>query len=381
MIHSSKAKKFRENPYEVTLTASNVIAPFPRLERVARSLAQLGFRCLAIGWDRGGSLPRFEEGNGVDIARFSFFGEYGGGIRNLLGLFLFNCYLFITFLKIRPKVIHAYDLDTAIPAIFAKMLLGCKVVYDIADWYADSRKVGRLKWLVERLERWVCRRVDAVILAHEERLQQIGFEPRKWLVIYNTPEDRFGNFLSEMREEDYFAYVGVLYPDRGLEQITEASLIAGVRLVLAGFGSFEEYCREMTKKFRNIEFLGKIPYERTLEIERNALAIIALYDPNFRNNRLAAPNKLYEAMMLGRPLITNRGTLVGELVEKERIGVVVTYGDTQELAQALKQLRDNPEEREAMGRRARRLYEERYSFEKQAGRLREVYRELLSGFL
>jgi len=368
----------RSDCYDILLTRSESIAPFPRLERTAKSLAQLGFRCLAIGWDRGGSFPRFEKGNGVDIARFSFFGEYGGGIRNLLGLFLFNCYLFITFLKIRPKVIHAYDLDTAMPAVFAKMFLGCKVVYDIADWYADSRKVGRLKWLVEKLEQWVCRRVDAVILAHEERLQQIGFEPRRWTVIYNTPED-FYEGPSKNPEGDYFAYVGVLYPDRGLEQVVEASLMAGVRLVLAGFGSLEEYCGEMAKKFGNIEFLGKIPYERTLEIERNALAIIALYDPNFRNNRLAAPNKLYEAMMLGRPLITNRGTLVGELVEREQIGVVVTYGDTQELAQALKQLRDNPEEREAMGRRARRLYEERYSFEKQAGRLREVYRELLSG--
>jgi len=336
----------------------------------------LGFRCLAIGWDRGGSLPKFEKGNGVDVVRFSFFGEYGGGIKNLPGLFFFNCYLFVTFLKVCPKVIHAYDLDTVMPAIFVKMLSNCRIVYDIADWYADSRRVGKLKWFVERLERWVCKKADLVILAHEERLQQIGFEPQRWIVIYNTPEDCFDNLLSKTDGNGYFVYVGVLCPDRGVEQIVEAALKVNIKIILAGFGPLEEYCRKIAKKFKNIEFLGRIPYKRTLEIEKNALAIIALYDPSFRNNRLAAPNKLYEAMMLGQPLITTKGTLVGEVVERERIGLTVTYGNVQELCRALNYLANNPQARSEMGRRARVLYETRYHYDLRRQKLWKAYREL-----
>lgn len=363
--------------YDVILTASNAIVTFPRLERTARFLKNFGIRCLAVGWDRERSHPKIERKDGFDILQARFPGQYGGGIANLLGLLCWNIRLLRLHFKFHPKIIHAYDFDTILPAICVRALINCKVVYDIADWYADSRKVGFLRPLVEKAERWACRKVDLVVLAHEKRLQQLGFTPRQWLVIYNTPQDCADSLpMGTPADDEYFVYVGVLHPDRGLEQIVDASSALGVKLILAGFGPLADYCKKVAVARENVEFLGKIPYWQTLEIERNALAIIALYDPRLRNNQLAAPNKLYEAMMLGRPLITTKGTLVGEVVEKEGIGITVPYGDVQALVEALYHIKNSAEERSEMGRRARMLYESEYSYDIQCERLRQAYQKI-----
>jgi glycosyltransferase involved in cell wall biosynthesis len=374
-----KGKAMVNKHYDVILTASNAIAPFPRLERVAECLADLDFRCLAVGWDRTAEHPPVEEKGGFDVLRARFWGRYGGGIRNLYGLLLWNLYLLCLHLKLRPKIIHAYDFDTILPALIARAFINCKVVYDIADWYAGSKKIGYLRLFFEKAERLVCRKADFVILAHEKRLKQLGFIPGRWLAIYNTPEDIYEKLKATedgAMNEDYFVYVGVLLPDRGLKQIVASASAVGTKLIIAGFGPLEDYCRKAAAEQEMIEFLGKIPYERTLELEGNAIAIIALYDPELPNNRLAAPNKLYEAMMLGRPLITTKGTLIGEFVEREGIGITVTYGDVQGLSQALEFFRSNPKECEEMGRRARTLYETQYSFRKQREKLKRAYQEL-----
>lgn len=364
--------------YDVILTASNAISPFPRLERNARYLASAGLYCLAVGWDRNRKYSPFERRE-FDIVRVRFPGNYGSGMRNLYGLLRLNLWFLYLHLKLRPKAIHAYDLDTVLPALLVKPFIKCKVIYDIADWYADSRKVGFLRPLIEKIERWACRKADLVILAHEKRLEQVGFTPKRWLVLYNAPEDLYNKLRTEdvdTMHDGYFAYVGVLHPDRGLDCLVRATTNIGARLVLAGFGPLEPYCRDAASKYTNVQFLGQIPYEQTLAVESGALAIVALYDPTLRNNRLAAPNKLYEAMMLGRPLITTRGTLAGELVEKEGIGIAVPYGNAHELGKAMEYLRENPKERAEMGQRARKLYEQEYSPVRQREKLLKAYREI-----
>ncbi|MFN6992392.1 MAG: glycosyltransferase, partial [Fervidobacterium sp.] len=257
----------------------------------------------------------------------------------------------------------------------------CKVVYDIADWYAESRKVGRLKKLIEKLERLACKRADAVIVAHEERVKQIGFVPRRFTVIYNSPcveasyESEIGGEI--FNETNYFAYVGVLHKDRGIDKIVNAALKLGVKVVLAGFGPLEDYCRQMSQRYDNIDFLGVVPYEKTLSIEKNALGILALYDPELPNNKLAAPNKLFESMLLGTPIITNRQTLVGKIVEQEKIGVVIDYNSQEELVKAMELLIREAEVRISLGNRARKLYDLKYSCARQCERLQELYRDLL----
>ena len=368
--------------YDVIFTSSIAIYPFPRLENAAKCLGkELNLKCLAVGWDRGKNFSSFEKKDHLEIFRIKYSGEYGGGLKNLFGLLRFNLRLFALHLKLRPRIIHAYDFDTVIPALLARIFIKCEVIYDIADWYAESRRVGKLKKLVEKLERAACKRADAVIIAHEERVKQIGFVPPKLTVIYNSPcgmaPSKAENEKESFTKNGYFAYVGVLHKDRGIDKIIDAAVKIGVQVVLAGFGPLESYCKQMSQKYKNIEFLGQIPYEKTLSIEKNALGILALYDPDLPNNKLAAPNKLFESMMLGVPIITSRETLVGKIVEQEKIGIAVNYNSQEELVNAMELLIRDEKLRNDFGKQAQELYRLKYSCAIQCEKLKQLYRELL----
>jgi len=380
------AVKMGQHKFDVVLTRSNAIAPYPRLEKTAKCLTDYGLHCLAAGWDRDVRFPAAGHNGKISIIRAHFSGKYGGGMRNIFGYLRWNLYLLSLHLKLKPKIIHAYDFDTIIPALIARVFIKCKVVYDIADWFTVSRtKAHYLKPVIDKTERWASLKADLIILAHEKRVNELGFLPQRWLVVYNTPQDYpvsqlkpIDNFHN-MEADTCFTYVGILQPDRGIEQIIEAVSPSGHKLILAGFGRLSSLCSKAAKKSSNIKFLGQISsYRRTLEVEGNSIAIIALYDPKLPGNLLSAPNKLYEAMMLGKPLITTEGTLGGELVKEEGIGVVVPYGDVQALRDAFDYLKKNTQGRQEMGRRARLLYENLYSFEKQCKKIQNAYGELLN---
>ena len=367
-------------PIDIVFTRSTPVDPDPRVEKVACCLQDVGYKCLVLGWHRQLS-EKCRLNHRVNIKRMLFPGIFGGGIRNLLGLFVFNSWLFFNHLTMRPKIIHAFDLDTVLPALAARVVLKNKVVYDIADWYADSRKVGCIKPFVAKLERWVSSKVDVVILAHEDRLKQIGFQPRKWLVIYNIPEDVLGIEDScndgNLAFESDFVYVGVLQPDRGIEQIISAARVVDAKLTIAGFGLLANMCVSENEKVGLITYRGRVSYEEALALQRGATAILALYDPAVPNNLFAAPNKLFEAMMLGRPIITSAGTLAGGIVEREGIGLIVPYGDVQRLGDAMRFLASHPEECKRMGQKGRQLYEQHYSFARQCQAIQEAYRSLV----
>lgn len=373
---AANARKRTRKRHVIVMTRSNAICPYPRLERAASCLARAGIRVLLVGWDRDQRFPELEKRGSITIRRVRIPGRYGGGIANLAGLAAFNVALVWTHLTVRPLAIHAVDLDTALPALLAKWFLRCRFIYDIADWYSASRRVGLLGPFADRVERWIVKRADHVIIAHEARARQIGFEPYPCTVIYNTPEDVL-RAKQPAESEPYFAYVGVLHKDRGIDCLVKAAARAQVSLLIGGYGPLEGLCVAAARESRYIRFLGQIPYEQTLAIERGSEAILALYDPRLLNNRLAAPNKLYEAMMLGRPIITSAGTLAGELVEREQIGIVVRFGDPDELANAMRYLLEHRKRANEFGMRARRLYEERYSYETQCRKLLEAYRRLL----
>jgi len=366
---------------QVFFTRANSVSTDPRVERAMRCIHSAGYRCMALGWARERAEMDAPKPDGLDVRRFYFPGRFGGGAANVAGLLAFNVWLLYMHVKGRPRVIHAVDLDTVLPALVARLLLKNRVVYDVADWYADSRKLGPFRGLVHRLERWVCRRADLVVLAHEERLRQVGPGLRSWVVVYNTPEDLGPPDSGRVESrEAYFAYVGVLQPDRGIPQIIAAASTAEARVVIAGFGPLAEFCRRRAGDAAGVDFRGRVSHGEALALQRDALAVLALYDPGVWNNRLAAPNKLFEAMMLGRPVITSLGTLAGEIVAREGIGLAVPYGDVHRLAEAMDFLASHPAERRRMGERARALYEKRYSFAEQCRRLREAYLRVVRYF-
>ena len=133
----------------------------------------------------------------------------------------------------------------------------------------------------------------------------------------------------EFPEKIHLAYVGVLNREiRGLENLVE--MVKGDErfyLEMAGTGDgMDSELEEAAKLCSRIKYYGKVDYAKALQMESNADFIVALYYLSAKVHEYASPNKYYESLYLKKPVITSRGTLVGNNVELNNTGY--TVGDT-----------------------------------------------------
>ena len=85
-----------------------------------------------------------------------------------------------------------------------------------------------------------------------------------------------------------------------------------------------------------------------------------MYCKSNPNNVCAAPNKFYESLALGKPIITTHGTSIGDKVEKENIGISIEES-IDELNNAIQTAIENKELLAEMGARAQKLWSKRYN--------------------
>ena len=101
-------------------------------------------------------------------------------------------------------------------------------------------------------------------------------------------------------------------------------------------------------------------YDDVLKLEMNCDILFATYNPKILNHKYSAPNKVYEAMALGKPIIVCRNTGVDELVEKEKIGFVIDYNADQ-FIKTIKQI--DAKNYDLIAKKCIQLYKNKYSWD------------------
>ena len=286
-----------------------------------------------IGWDRAGrNLHRENTFYYRKIAGFQ------QGTKGIINRIWWNFYLFRFLLRhlTEYKMIHACDFDTVMPALVMK-IFGKKVIFDIFDWFSDEVRTGKL--LIDKpinvMEKFAVKHSNLVVICEEGRLQQMACAPKKYIVIPNLPM-QLVDTESEMHATKGYSevisivYVGGLVHSRGIIELVNC--VAGnpkFDLEIAGFGNYEieEKIREKECTCENIHFYGKVSYEKAIKIMTNADLLYAMYYKDNANHIYAAPNKFYESVFLKKPIITTKGTLVGEKVKKYHTGFVIEEGE------------------------------------------------------
>lgn len=371
----------------VVITRSNPVAPDPRVEKTAHSLALAGYQVTVIAWDRTGKLPKLETRRWGRLQRQPIRARFGKGLLNLPQLLRWQVGLLEWLLSNRTQydVIHACDFDTVLPAWLCSLATRKHVVYDVFDFYAEMLRATPdwIKRIIRRVDLWIMGQVDAVVLADEARREQIrGSHPRRLIVVYNTPDEDPLDPAEPSPPRTrgtrlHLAFVGLLQVERGLLEL--AALLAKHpewSLDLAGFGGDEDLILGKVRDLANVRFHGRVSYEVSLAISRGADALVATYDPSIPNHRFASPNKLFEAMMLGKPVIVAAGTGMDKIVQEAGCGLVVPYGDASALEAALSSLADKPDLRSRLGREGRKAYEAKYNWAAMQERLWALYADL-----
>lgn len=349
----------------------------PRIRKEASSLLRAGYEVHAILWDRTRSFPAEEDVDGIHVHRYQRLAPEGqiGLARRLPGWWF---YAARKAASLRPDVIHAIDFDTAWPARIAARFTGAAIVYDIFDFYSEMILLDLPRFLrrfLAKAERRMVRRADLVILPDLRRQEQFGAaKPRKLVEVLNVPEDQ--RIEAEPAKDFTLFYGGMIARDRGLLDLLVACESTGAKFIVAGHGPDEAELLPHLESSPVCLYLGTVPYEEVLRQTASCNVVAALYDPAIPNNRLAAPNKVYEAMMLSKPVVVSDGVAIADLVQTLGCGKVVPYGDRAAIQKALEELMLSPADCDAMGARGRVAFEARYNWGVMANRLLAAYREL-----
>ncbi len=377
----------------VVFLRSNPISPDPRVEKEARALWASGYKVKIVGWNRFAAFPLKETRDFAEIHRIRvpFYSLKRKGLQHLPGLLCWEIKLLSWLWRNRKdyNVIHACDFDTVIPAILIGKILRKIVIYDIFDFYADMlrntpKPISRVvRWLDLRL----ISKVNAVILPDESRLHQIrGSKPKRLEIIYNAPDPEIllSKAISTTEDDGIYslriAYVGLLQLERGImEMLSVLANHPDWHLDLAGYGSEESTIVSAALKLPNVRVFGRVPYEEAIRIMSRADVLFATYDPSIPNHRYSSPNKLFEALPLGKPIIVARGTGVDKIVERYNLGFVVDYGDRNQLEKTLQNIASwTPEEKENFAKRTKFIYEQSFSWKESKKRLLKLYDEVLT---
>lgn len=371
---------------KVCILRSNPVNPDSRVEKEAMTLSSAGYDVTIIAWDRGSNHePSYEKievgGIFIPIIRLGFKASFGEGLKNIVPFLKFQLALRKLLKKNQFDLVHACDFDTAFFTYKLAKKMGAKVVFDVFDFLC-SKPVNMFQRLVKKAQFKIINACDATIICTEDRKKQIqGSNPRFLEVIHNSPSARqmtnSHNQMPQSSDVVKVCYVGILQGGRLLKEIGEFfSNHPSIELHIGGFGLLDGYFSKLSREHSNIIYYGRISYDKTLEIEMQSDIMLAIYDPSVNNHVFAAPNKFYEALFLGKPIVMVKGTGMSNVVEQNNIGELIDYnigGFEQGIDNLVKRRKDWP----LINKSMKKIYSEHYSWEVMEIRLVALYKKLL----
>lgn len=368
----------------ICILRNNQIKPDSRVEKEAACLIEAGYNVKVLAWDRESDHAP-EEGivhsMGVDIpvVWFGCKASFGGGMSSLYAFLKFQKSIF-TWLrhnKNNVDIIHACDFDTAFIASFIKRFYGKTLVFDVFDfWFGNPENL--FQRIVRGLQNKTINFSDATIICTEERRHQIrDSKPKNLTIIHNTPPkvniEKFYNLSSEKTK---VCYVGIFQEGRLLEEMSQFFVNhPEIELHIGGFGKYESLYENLACQYPNIFYYGRLLYEQTLALENSCDIMLAIYDPKEENHVFAAPNKFYESLMLGKPVVMAKGTGLSSIVDNEKIGVTIDYS-LNGLEQGILALDSIKDVWPDMSKRMKSLYREKYGWDEMKVRLLNLYSHL-----
>ena len=285
-------------------------------------------------------------------------------------------------------VYHAHDLNTLPVAAALARATGARLVFDAHELYPELITISPRERFVWRIaERWLVRRADRVLTVCQSIAEEIERRSRvpRPLIVHNCP--RVGNGVTPRRsslarkldlavDRRIVLYQGGFAPNRGLSELVAASAwFDDALLVLMGWGRIEEELRRQVGIDRldgRVLFTKPVPAGELLEYTAGADVGVIPYLPVGLNNRYSTPNKLFEYMAAGVPVVASRLPELVRFVDGLRIGRTFEPGDARALAFEVNALLHDPEERAGIADRARMASRD-YCWENQSKTLLNVY--------
>lgn len=322
---------------KIILCVTNDLENDQRVNRSALTLHEAGFNVLVIGR----LLPRsscFEKPYAIHRFRLLF-------QRSMLFYAEYNFRLFLFLLFRRCSILYSNDLDTLPACWLASRLKHSFLVFDSHELFTEVPElVGKEKtkkvWAT--LENFLIPRIDKGITVCEPIAEIYHRKYKKrFEVVRNVPFPKFQE-NNLVLEYSYILYQGAVNKGRGLELLIESmAYLPEIKLIIAGSGDLLEEMKELATEnglTDRISFLGHVAYDRLPEITRKAAVGVSLEEDMGLNYRFALPNKIFDYIQSGVPIVVSNLPVMAGLVRDYNIGEVLLIRHPEKLAQTLQKV-------------------------------------------
>lgn len=285
-------------------------------------------------------------------------------------------------------------ITVGLPGLVARYLRGRRVVFEARDVWPDGAiETGMLRspLLIRaaRLFERLCYRAASRIVTLSDGMAEVirrrcGETPVE--VVTNAAdlelfreEREMGETFHALRQRPYVVYAGTLGLANACGQILEAARLladrAGgpIEVVILGDGVERLWLQARARELglTNVHFLGLVTKEEVGTWLRGARASLLV----FRNVPILStnsPNKFFDSLAAGCPVIQNTSGWIKRLLERHDCGITVPADDPRSLAAAMERLCSDDELRRELGRNARALAEEQFERSALANRMRDI---------
>lgn len=378
---------------DVAMLVTNRAIDDVRVVMEANALATAGgYRVTVIGWDREIDHDVIQDVGPVRFERLKLRSTHGRGLSQVAYLARFHLRAGRRLAELKPQVIHCHDLDTLPVGRRWSRRLGAKLVFDAHENFPDmmdGHLPGAAVMLLRMLEARLVRRCDLLITVGRKLQRHYRRLGARRTALVGNWKDACSYDPAEIRKvrdelklggRIAIAFIANLGRERHLEPLLEA--VAGderFAAVIGGQGCLESIARSYSQRHPHICYLGKVAPARVALLTAACDVVYYGFDKNNPNSQWSAPNKLYEAIAAGKPVLAGDFGEIGLTVGHSGCGILAETADVDSLRAALDRLAQ-PGALQHMGAIASAL-QEKFSARAATANLLDAYARLLGSQL
>lgn len=349
-----------------------------RIGKMCRSLSTADFEVHFIGWDRRPG----QENRSIDLGDANAHIMQlatANGRATIVGQLKFFWFALGVLWRVQTRVLCVVNEDLASMFVPFRWTLYSWLVCDMFDPFADRHSNKRMPFrLVARAVSLVSRMsCDRLIATDDNRRERLGRFAKKAIVIENFPEDPGDEYSKTLPTGETKIYVaGSLSKQRGIEAILAAAeAVHDVRILSAGW-VYDDYANKQFVTHPKVDYRGVVTLKESLKLASECDAVFCFYSPQTTNNLNASPNKIFDALSVGRPTIINSETRIADWVEAQGYGYQCGYHDREILAAIVSALPIARQELPQKIAKWRTDFCKKYSWSKMETRLVQFYNAL-----
>ena len=325
---------------QISVCVSNDLVCDNRVDKTCRSLVGCGLSVRLIGreFDNSPALPS----RNYECGRVRTYFK-----RNVLYYAELNLRLFFRLLFSRQDIIWANDLDTLLPCCLAAKLKGKPLIFDSHEHFTQvpelkANPFARKVW--KMVEKYCIKKCKGVVTVcepiREYFKEEYGVES---VVVRNMPPRQVAieSLIPAAEKENLIVWQGAVNMERGLEELCETMQFVDGRLVIMGDGRIKEELENKVRQYpfaNKICFVGRLPFAEMMSNTWKAKLAVSIDKPTNGNYAISLPNKIFEYMASGVPMLVSPLQEIKPIVEKYEVGEFIRSYNPPELAKQINEL-------------------------------------------